>query len=67
MIREEIRFIEEGLIDKANNPIKVHLVLNQTKVELFLRDIEREVNYCRRFLDLSFNDSRTSSFVEMLL
>lgn len=67
MIREEIRFVEEGLIDKANNPIKVHLVLNQTKVELFLHDIEREPDYYERFLDLSFNNSRTSSFVKLLL
>ena len=31
-IREEIRFIEEGLMDKVNNPIKVHFVLNHLKL-----------------------------------
>ena len=31
VIREEIRFIEEGLMDKVNNPIKVHFVLNHLK------------------------------------
>ena len=32
VIREEIRFIEEGLMDKVNNPIKVHFVLNHLKL-----------------------------------
>ena len=58
VIREEIRFIEEGLMDKVNNPIKVHFVLNHLKLlHLFL--IERERNYCKLFLDLPFNNFRS--------
>ena len=58
VIREEIRFIEEGLMDKANNPIKVHFVLNHLKL-LHLLLIEREWNYCKPFLDLPFNNVRS--------
>ena len=59
VIREEIRFIEEGLMDKANNPIKVHFVLNRLKVEHLLLIIERELNYCKLFLNLPFNNFRS--------
>ena len=58
VIREEIRFIEEGLMDKVNNPIKVHFVSNHFKL-LHLLLIERERNYCKLFLDLPFNNFRS--------
>ena len=59
VIREEIRFIEEGLMDKVNNPIKVHFVLNHLTVVHLLLIIERELNYCKLFLDLPFNNFRS--------
>ena len=65
MIREEIRFIEEGLMDKANNPIKVYFVLNYLTVVHLLLIIERELNYCKLFLNLPFNNFR--SFQEQAL
>ena len=59
VIREEIRFIEEGLMDKANNPIKVLFVLNPLKIMPLLLFIERELNYCKLFLNLPFNNFRS--------
>ena len=58
MIREEIRFIEEGLMDKVNNPIKVHFLLNHLKL-LHLLLLEGERNYCKLFLKLPFDNFRS--------
>ena len=58
VIREEIRFIEEGLMDKVNNPIKVHFVLNHLKL-LHLLLLEGERNYCKLFLKLPFDNFRS--------